>query len=69
MTERMDGVFRTLTVIRSGPSATADGQIAIVIETAEAGTIALAVSRQAITVLRRQLAELEAFLDREPGQA
>jgi hypothetical protein len=65
----MTGEFRTVTVIKSGASATADGRVALVLHTREVGTIAFEVDQQAIDVIRRDLLACENVLKSPKGKA
>jgi hypothetical protein len=62
-------LLNTVTVLRSSSVATPDGQVAIVLETKEAGAIAFLVDERAIAALRRELAMIESFLQQKGGTA
>ena len=61
--------LKTLTVLKSYAAATADNQVALVFETAQAGTIAFAVTDLGVPKLRKALAQIEQFLSQKTGQA
>lgn len=69
MDKRIDGEFRTVTVIRSWPAGTASGATALVLDTRELGPIAFEIDLKAIEVLQRQLSDCARILSRAPGKA
>lgn len=62
------GDFRTVTVTHSSPMAQADGSTALLLETLEGGPIAFRIDAHAIALLRRQLGECEAILNRRSAR-
>ena len=66
---KLDGVYNTVTIVRSWPAMTASGDVALVAVTKEAGTIAFRLDLKAIELMKRQLAVAEAALQRQPGSA
>ena len=59
----------TLTVLASESAVRNDGTTALVLQTKEAGTIAIAVDLKGIEILRRQLAACETVLTAPKGNA
>ena len=59
----------TFTVVGSFSAARPDGRYAIVLETLEAGSIALEVNELAVMGLRRELNAIEAMMKQKPGHA
>lgn len=65
----LTGTYKTLTVRRSWPAATAAGATALVLDTVEEGPIAFYLPPEAIPAVRKALADAEALLARGPGKA
>lgn len=58
------GNFTTVTVKHSWPVARPDGSTALLLDTLEGGAIAFRVDAASIALLRRQLADCEAIIQR-----
>jgi hypothetical protein len=67
--KRPEGAYPTLTVRRSWTAQTAEGAIALVMDTQERGPIAFVVTLETIPLLRNELARAEMALLRTPGTA
>jgi hypothetical protein len=63
------GSFKTVTVTYSWPLASSDGSTALLLDTLESGAIAFRVDAKSIALLRRQLADCEAILNRRSATA
>lgn len=67
--ERITGNYKSVTILRSWPAATASGATALVLETQESGTIAFVVTLATIPILRDALAQAERLLMLGTGNA
>ncbi|MFT4097401.1 MAG: hypothetical protein QM651_09765 [Rhodoblastus sp.] len=61
--------IRQLTVVGSSVAASPEGLVAIVLETREAGTLAIPMTLESCEALRRDIAAAEGFLRQKPGTA
>lgn len=61
--------FRTIKVSSSEALASADGRVAIALHLRSGSTIALEVDLERVRILQLELAEIETFLLRQPGNA
>lgn len=66
---RITGNHKTVTVVQSWPSATAEGATSLVLNTLEEGPIAFVVGLEAIAAIRSALAQLEAVILAGSGRA
>ena len=67
MSNHINGKFQIVTVQTVQTTATAAGVMALVLKTAEKGSIAFVVDQKRIDILREKLAEAENFLNQQPG--
>ncbi len=69
MSNHADGKFQIVKLQTVRTAATATGAMALVLKTAEKGTIAFVVDQKRIDILREKLADAEKFLNQQPGNA
>lgn len=69
MSNRPAGVYDTFTISRIWTASNAEGATALVLETKEAGTIAIVLTLERIAALQKHLAEAEVALRRPTGRA
>ena len=67
MSNHINDQYLIVTVQTVKATATAAGEMALVLKTAERGTIAFVVDQKRIDILREKLADAEKFLNQQPG--
>ena len=67
MSNQIDGKFQIVTVETVRTAATAAGVMALILKTAEKGSIAFVVDQKRIDILRENLNDAEKFLNQQPG--
>ncbi len=69
MSNQINAKYQIVTVEAVRTAATAAGVMALVLKTAEKGTIAFVVDQKQIDILRENLNDAEKFLNQQPGIA